>query len=262
MSSPTPSPAPALLAGRVVLVTGAGQGIGAGIAAALAEAGASVCIATRRAATGVPTAEGLRNRGLSVTFVRCDVGSPNDVAAAVNHAVETYGGLDAVIHNAVSPSGRPGPIQTVDNATISDQISTSTTAAFAFAREAHRHLKSRKGTLILLTSPAGIEGSANLPMYATVKGALRGLLKSLAREWGPDGVRVNAIAPVAWTPALKQATTDNPELQGRLESNTPMGKIGDPEADIGPVAVFLVSDMARHITGQTIAVDGGRFLGL
>ena len=251
-----------LLDGKVAIVTGAGQGVGEGIARALAGAGAAVLIAARRAENGESAAAAIRERGQAASFVRCDVSVEADVRAAVDHAVSEQGGLDIVVHNAVSPPGPPAHVQDVDPDVISAQIATSTTATYLFARTAHVHLAARGGSMILLTSPAGMEGSGNLPVYATVKGAQRGILKSLAREWGPDGIRVNAIAPVAWTPAMTTATEANPTLQARLEARTPLGKIGDPETDIGPVAVFLASDMARHMTGQTMAVDGGRYLGL
>ena len=251
-----------LLDGRVAIVTGAGQGVGEGIARALASAGAAVVIAARRADNGEPAAAAIRARGATATFVRCDVTAEADVDAVVVHTIGDHGRLDVVIHNAVSPPGPPGPVQAVDPDTITNQIATSTTATYLFGRAAHPHLAATGGTFIVLTSPAGMEGSGNLPVYATVKGAQRGMLKSLAREWGPDGIRVNAIAPVAWTPAMTAATDANPTLQARLEARTPLGRIGDPEADIGPVAVFLASDMARHMTGQTMAVDGGRYLGL
>ena len=251
-----------LLEGRVAIVTGAGQGVGEGIARALAGAGAAVVIAARRAENGEPAAAAIRERGHVASFVRCDVTVEADVAGAVDHAVDEHGRLDIVVHNAVSPPGPPAPVQDVDPDIITSQIATSTTATHRFARAAHPHLAANHGSLIILTSPAGMEGSGNLPVYASVKGAQRGIIKSLAREWGPDGIRVNAIAPVAWTPAMTAATEANPTLQARLEARTPLGRIGDPETDIGPVAVFLASDMARHMTGQTLAVDGGRYLGL
>ncbi len=254
--------APGLLAGKTALVTGAGQGVGHGIASAVAAAGASVVIAARRAVNGEAAAEAIAERGGSALFVRCDVTVRADVHAAVAAAVESFGGLDAMVHNAVSPPGPPCALQDIGDDVIAAQIATSTTAAFHCAQASFEHLQRRGGSLILLTSPAGIEGSGNLPLYAAVKGAQRGLLKSLAREWGPAGVRVNAIAPVAWTQSMTDATAANPALQPRLEARTPLGRIGDPEADIGPVAVFLMSSLARHMTGQTLAVDGGRFLGL
>ena len=251
-----------LLERRVAIVTGAGQGIGEGIARALAAAGASVVIAARRAENGEPAAAAIRQRGDAARFVRRDVTNAWSVGACVEETVEVHGRLDIVVHNAVSPPGPPTAIQDIDPDVIDAQIATSTTAAYLLAHAAHPHLTVTNGSFVLLTSPAGMEGSGNLPVYATVKGAQRGLLKSLAREWGSDGVRVNAIAPVAWTPALVDATDANPTLRPRLEARTPLGRIGDAELDVGPVAVFLASDMARHMTGQTLAVDGGRYLGL
>ena len=258
----TPEPPSRVLEGQVAVVTGAGQGVGAGIARALADAGAAVVISTRRAATGEPVAESIRAAGHEAVFVRCDVTAPGDVEAAVAEAVERFGGLDVMVHNAVSPPGPSGPVQRTGSDTIRAQIATSTTAAFRCARASLEHLRRRPGTMILLTSPAGVEGSANLPVYATVKAAQRGILKSLAREWGPQGVRVNAIAPVARTPAMDAAVAVNPALEERLIARTPLGRLGDAAADIGPVAVFLASGRARYITGQTIVADGGGFLGL
>jgi len=107
-----------------------------------------------------------------------------------------------------------------------------------------------------------MEGSASLPVYAMVKAAQRTLAKGLAAEWGADGIRVNCIAPVALTPAMERAYGENPVLHERLLERTPLGRIGDPLDDVGPVAVFLASEMARFITGQTLCVDGGGFLGL
>lgn len=251
-----------LLEDRVAVVTGAGQGVGEGIAAAMAEAGAAVVIAARRADNGEPAAQAIRDRGQRALFCRCDVTDRADVDAAVAAALDRWGRLDTMVHNAVSPPGPPRPIQEVDDETIAAQIATSTTATFHCAQAAFPELRANSGSLILLTSPSGIEGSGHLPVYGAVKGAQRGLLKSLAREWGPHKVRVNAVAPVAWTPAMDVATEANPTLQARLIGRTPLGRIGDPTADIGPVAVFLASELARHMTGQTLAVDGGRYLGL
>ena len=251
-----------VLEGQVAIVTGAGQGVGAGIATALAAAGAAVVIAARRAANGEPAAESIRAAGHEAVFARCDVTEAADVEAAVAGAVERFGGLDIMVHNAVAHAGRPGGVQFTRSDMIRPQIATATTASFLCARASLTHLRRRPGTLILLTSPAGVEGSANLPVYATVKATQRGIVKSLAREWGPLGVRVNAIAPVALTPAMEAAVAANPDLETRLVARTPLGRLGDAAADIGPVAVFLASSSARYITGQTIVADGGGFLGL
>jgi 3-oxoacyl-[acyl-carrier protein] reductase len=113
-----------------------------------------------------------------------------------------------------------------------------------------------------MTSPAALEGSVALPAYGAVKGALRGLAKSLAVEWGPLGITVNCLSPLAQTPALDNAYRQNPALEPRLRQVVPLGRVGDPERDIAPVVVFLLGAGARYITGQTIVVDGGRFTGL
>ncbi len=251
-----------LLDGKVAIITGAGQGVGEGIAASMATAGAAVVIAARRAENGEPAAAAIRAAGHQAIFVRCDVTVRADLDATVAAARAEFGRLDVMVHNAVSPPGPPRPIQDIDDDTIAAQIATTTTATFHCAQATFADLEMNGGAFIILTSPAGMEGSGNLPLYGVVKGAQRGILKSLAREWGPAGIRVNAIAPVAWTPAMHTATDANPTLEARLVGRTPLGRIGDATDDIGPVAVFLASSLARHMTGQTLAVDGGRYLGL
>jgi NAD(P)-dependent dehydrogenase (short-subunit alcohol dehydrogenase family) len=104
-----------------------------------------------------------------------------------------------------------------------------------------------------------MEGSPLLPGYAAVKGALRGFTKSLAIEWGPLGVTVAAISPLAMSPALVNAYLENPDLEPRLRTLVPLGRVGEPVLDIAPVVAFLASAGSRYITGQTIIVDGGRF---
>ena len=104
---------------------------------------------------------------------------------------------------------------------------------------------------------AGRLGSLPLPVYSAIKGAQRGLTKSLAREWGPDGVRVNAIAPVAMTPAMDKFFDAQPEMRGYIESGAALRRVGDPEADVGPVLNFLIGPDSSFITGQTLLVNGG-----
>jgi NAD(P)-dependent dehydrogenase (short-subunit alcohol dehydrogenase family) len=252
-----------LLAHRTVLVTGAGAGIGEGIALACAAQGAAVVIAARRTETGEPVARRIAERGGQALAVRCDVTRLDDVRNAVAAAVDRFGTLDAVVHNALAPVGPLARIERVAPETWRSMMDTGVRASYHCALAAHPHLRRARGSLTLVTSAAGIEGSAVLPAYGVVKAAQRGLAKSLAREWGPEGIRVNCLAPVAMTPALRRAAGDRvDDLAGALVARTPLGRIGDPESDIGPVAVFLASDLARHVTGQTIVADGGGFTGL
>lgn len=252
------------LSGRVAIVTGAGQGIGRGIALALAGAGANVVIAARRAETGEPVAAEIRARDSRAVCVETDVADRASVERAVESAVDTFGRLDIVVHNAFTSKGStPHRVEHADESLWNEYSGTGVWASFHCARAAYSHLAGTgRGRLILLTSPAGVEGSASLPLYAAVKGAQRAFAKSLAREWGPDGITVNCIAPVAVTPALERAFLANPDLRPRLEARTALGRLGDAEHDIGAAAVFLASDAASFVTGQTIVCDGGSFIAL
>jgi 3-oxoacyl-[acyl-carrier protein] reductase len=251
-----------LLEGRTVIVTGAGAGVGRGIALACSDHGANVVIAARRTVTGDEVANEIVRRGGRALSIRCDVTVRDDVYGAVEAAVAEYGGLDSMIHNALSFVGRPHETEEVPVETWREMMDTAVRASFYCAQAAFAQLRERAGTLILITSAAGVEGSPYIPAYGVVKAAQRGLAKSLAREWGPLGIRVNCIGPVAWTPAMEKSAEGSPVfLEGRLIDRTPLRRIGEPEADIGPVAVFLASDMSRYVTGQTIIADGGGFTG-
>jgi NAD(P)-dependent dehydrogenase (short-subunit alcohol dehydrogenase family) len=249
-----------LLEDRTVMVTGAGGGVGRGIALACASNGANVIIAARRLETGDAVAREIAEAGGRALSLRCDVSVRADVEAAVAAAIEHFGGLDSIIHNALSFVGEPHEIQDVPEETWRSMVETGLRATYYCAQAAFAELQERKGTLILLTSAAGIEGSPYIPAYGVVKAGQRGLAKSLAREWGPLGIRVNCIGPVAWSPAMERSAELNPVFfEGRLMDRTPLRRIGQPEADIGPVAVFLASDMSRYMTGQVLIVDGGGF---
>jgi NAD(P)-dependent dehydrogenase (short-subunit alcohol dehydrogenase family) len=250
------------LTGRSVVVTGAGDGVGKGIALACAEAGAYVVVAARRE-NGEKTAAEIEARGGAGTWVRCDVTERANVEAAVAMAIAGGGRLDVMIHNATSRrSSEPARLEDVDRNLWDEHASVSLRGAYYCAQAALPALRESGGRFILMTSPAGMEGSATLPVYGVVKGALRGLAKSLAREWAPLRVTVNVVSPLAQTPAMVDAYEKDPELEERLARRIPMGWIGDPESDIGPAVVFLASEGARYITGQTLAVDGGRFMTL
>lgn len=247
----------------VALVTGAGQGVGRGCALALGAAGHAVVVASRRADNGEPVAAEIRARGGSAICVPTDVMDRGAIVAAVARAVDEFGGLDVMVHNAFSGTGPP---YRVEDATDDIWVPASRSAVWASvwcAQAASAHLAaSDAGRLILVSSAAGIEGSASVPLYAAVKAAQRGLAKSLAREWGPRGVTVNCIAPIAVTGALEAAFEKNPALRGNLEARLPLGRLGDPERDVGSVVAFLASAAAGYITGQTILCDGGSFTGL
>ncbi|BBY74261.1 short-chain dehydrogenase [Mycolicibacterium parafortuitum] len=250
------------LTGSTAMVTGAGAGVGRGIATALAADGAHVIVATR-SETGRAVADEISARGHHATWARCDVTDAASVTATVDLALATTGRLDAVIHNATSNvSSRPHNLADVDRVLWADHFSVSLSGAHHCAAAAFAALQRRGGTFLVMTSPAGIEGSATLPLYATMKGALRGFAKSLAREWAPHGITVNVVSPLAYSPAMTAAITAEPAMEERLSRRIPLGRIGDPERDIGAAVAFLVGPRARYVTGQTLGVDGGHYTNL
>ncbi len=242
-----------------MVVTGAGAGIGRAVSLACAHAGAAMVVAGP-GDNAAETADMVAARGGRAVFARTDVTVAHEVDAAIGYALSKFGRLDGVVHNATSRrSSDVVAIEAVDDAVWEDHVAVSVRGAYHCARFARPHLERHGGRLVLMTSPAAMEGSSALPAYAAVKGAVRGFAKSLAVEWGPIGVGVVTVSPLAHTLALDRAVLANPELEGRLARVVPLGRIGDPDTDIAPVVVFLLSDDARYITGQTVVVDGGRF---
>jgi 3-oxoacyl-[acyl-carrier protein] reductase len=195
--------------------------------------------------------------------VRCDVTVKHDVQACFRLAVERFGAVDVVVHNASRRSPVPGvTLEDVDRQLWDEYVAVSLRGAFYFAKSAFPLLRGRDGRFIVIGSVAGIEGSSSRPAYSAVKGALRGFVKSLAQEWGPYGITVNCLVPAALTRGMREAFEDEPALREWLLQVTLMRRIGHPIEDIGPPCVFLASSSSGFITGQTLLVQGGRYLGL
>jgi 3-oxoacyl-[acyl-carrier protein] reductase len=247
------------LTGKVLLVTGGGAGIGRAICLYCAQAGASIVVAGP-GENAEQTAALVRNAGGTAISVQADVTSADQMRAAVAVATGQFGGLDAMVHNATSRlSSHVGTIDAMTDEVWNDHVSVSITGAYNCARAALPALRERGGRLVLMTSPAAMEGSTLLPAYSAVKGAIRGFTKSLAIEWGPLGVTVAAVSPLAMSPAMENAYREDPHLEPRLRQLVPLGRVGEPTLDIAPVIAFLASSGSRYVTGQTIIVDGGRF---
>jgi 3-oxoacyl-[acyl-carrier protein] reductase len=250
------------LDGRTVIVTGAGAGVGRGIALACAAAGAHVVVASRRE-NGRDLVAAIEARGDHASWAQCDVTDLASVTRTIRDAVARTGAVHAVVHNATSNrSSQPHQLEDVDRALFDDHIAVSLRGAYHCAVASFDALRATHGTLIVMTSPAGIEGSATLPLYAAVKGALRGFAKSLAREWALDGVTVNVVSPLAFSPAMEQAIAADPAVEERLNRRVPLGRVGDAETDVGVAVAFLVGPDAGYITGQTLGIDGGHFMSL
>lgn len=243
---------------EVVLVTGASGGVGRGIAIACGAAGWSVWIGARREAEGSAVAREVDAAGGQGRFVPLDVADPLSVSDALARITDRDGGLDGVVHNATSGLS-PKPVRLIDVpvADLRDHFAVSVRGGWLLARAAFPQLRARGGSMLFLTSEAGFEGKARLSPYAAAKGMQRGLARALAREWGPAGVRVNCLAPLAASPAMEAAFRDDPSMAGRVLGRNPLGRLGEPVREIGAAARFLLSRDAAYVTGHTLMVDGG-----
>jgi NAD(P)-dependent dehydrogenase (short-subunit alcohol dehydrogenase family) len=250
------------LDGRTILITGAGAGLGRGVALAAGKAGAHV-IVTSLSENGKETAGQITDARGNATWVQCDVTKREAVDQAVAEAVRVTGRLDGVVHNAFArPSDDPrgASVAQLPVELWEHEASVAMRGAYYCATAGLPHLKQSKGRLILVTSSAGVEGTPTQPAYAACKGALRAMTKSLAREWGPYGITVNTVSPFVATPSFNAFWEKNPELKEEGVKMTALGYIGEPENDVAPVFVFLLSGDSHYVTGQTYSVDSGRYM--
>jgi 3-oxoacyl-[acyl-carrier protein] reductase len=250
------------LEGRVAIVTGAGAGLGVGIAEAFAAAGASVVVSARRLEAAQGVAEHIRAAGGRALAIRADVCAAADVLGLIDASLREWGRLDIVVHNASSSaSGKPIAFEDISDDSWFEQWDVGLGAAQRLAREAFPALKaSGNGRFFVMSSTQGLHGGSMNPSYSAIKSGLRGFAKSLAREWGPHGILVSAIAPSGLTGPAAQYLERNPSFREQIALGTPLGRLGDPREDVGRTIVALCGDDWRYVTGLTLMVDGGSYL--
>ena len=247
-----------LLAGKIAMVTGAGQGVGRGIALALAKAGASVLVVGRTEAKLLAVCAEIESVGARAAPLLCDVSDLEAVGQTVNAAAAKFGGLDILVNNAYD--GVFGPLLSLTDEGFQRGFVSGPFATFRLMVAAHPHLKARGGGAIvnLGTSAAVRWDAANYGAYSAAKEAVRALTRAAACEWGADGIRVNTICPLANSPALDAWAKNRPEEAEAFFATVPLHRIGDCEADIGAAVVFIVSPAAAYLTGATVPLDGGQ----
>lgn len=242
---------------NVTIITGGGKGIGFGLAQAFAEEGSDLVLTGRTESRLLTAKEELETRyGIRVLPVVADGADEEAIRGVVRKTIETFGRIDTLVNNAqVSRSGLPLIEHTKEDFDMA--IYSGLYAAFFYMRECFPYLKETKGSVINFASGAGMFGKLGQASYAAAKEGIRGMSRVAAAEWGPDGVRVNVICPLAMTESLQQWRENFPDLYEKTIQGIPLGHFADPKNDIGRVCVFLASKDAEYVTGETITLQGG-----
>jgi len=246
------------LDGKVVLVTGGGSGIGAATARRLAEAGAHVLVLGRRR-------EPLEAVAAEVGGVAIagDASSPADVRRAVDTAVERLGRVDVLVANAGDEGG--GAVLDVDDASWATGIQANLTSSFVSARECLASLIETRGSVVIVSSVAALRAGPQMAAYVTAKTGLLGFTRALAVDYGPCGVRVNAVCPGWVRTAMADREMDDLAARHALDredayalatENVPLRRPADPD-EVASVCLFLASEAASYVNGAVIVVDGG-----
>jgi NAD(P)-dependent dehydrogenase (short-subunit alcohol dehydrogenase family) len=249
------------LSGRVVLVTGAASGIGQATAVAVAQGGGSV-LALDRAADGLAaTSDQVRAAGGAVGIALGDVGDDAAVSAAVTQAVGAFGRLDGVVTCAgIFAPDDLQPLEDVTFETFMNVLRVNLAGTFLAVKHAMPHLRREQGipssSVVTIASTAALRGHGFGAGYTASKGGVAAFTRLVAVQGGPNGVRANCICPGAVDTPMAGGAWDGPEAEARMRKAIPLGKVAQPE-EVGSVAAFLLSDDARHVTGQVLAVDGG-----
>ncbi len=245
------------LSGKVAVVTGSGRGIGAAIAKELARAGAKVVVNYSRSAdTAMSVVAAIEAAGGEAIAVQADVADAAQVEALMTAARAAYGSIDILVNNAGITRDRLLIRMTEED--WDSVLDTNLKGAFLCVKAvASQLLKQRSGVIVNVGSVNGLVGAAGQANYSAAKAGLVGLTKALAKEMGPRGVRVNAVAPgfieTDMTESLKA------EFKEAVVKQIPLGRLGAPE-DVARVVAFLCSDDAAYIQGEVISIDGGLFM--
>ena len=248
---------PFTLEGQVALITGGGTGLGLGCARAFVDRGANVVIAGRREEVLRKAVEELGSQADFRLHDVTDFSSAEDLIASVE---EQHGNLTALINNAGQALKKPTEELTEEE--MLELLDVHVRGAFALSKHAAiSMMKSGGGSILFMASMASLIGIPFIAAYAAAKSAHLGMVRTMAVEWSPKGVRVNAIAP-GWivTDMVRETVLKDPERKAKILAHTPMDQFGEPE-DIGWAAAFLASPAARFITGVCLPVDGGASIG-
>lgn len=241
--------------GEVVLVTGGSRGLGLEIAEAFGRAGASVVITARREQWLNEAEKQLKEQGISVQALICDVADPASAEQAVQQALAAYGKIDVLVNNAGLTWGAPAENMPFER--WRQVIDANITGTFLMSQLVGRHMIERqKGAIVSVASVAGLSGGQlNTVGYNASKAAVINFTRALAVEWGSHNIRVNCIAPGLFRTRMTEGIIAM-GAETVISNTTPLGRIGKP-GELAPTVLFLASEGASYITGQVVPIDGG-----
>ncbi len=249
------------LDGRIAFITGASRGIGLGVARAFAGEGATVVIASRSIEAGNAAADGINRDfpGGRAVYLETDVADREQLEGRLDQVAAELGGIDILVNNATpSGDGQPIRLEYTEAARIEQLTAVNYYAPLWAMQKVFPAMKARRwGRIISMCSLNGVNAHRFTVGYNSSKEALRALTRTAAAEWGRHGITCNIICPAAVTEPWEQYLDMLPDEAQKILDMNPMERLGDSERDIGPLAVFLASDAARYITGNTIHADGG-----
>lgn len=246
---------PDTLRDRIAIVTGASQGIGRAIAVEVAKVGAHVVLCSRRLSTLETVAEAVRAEGRRALAVECDVRDAGQVDRAVAQTMERFGRIDLLVNNAGYRIR--SRLEDLPRHEWDAMVATNLTGVFLFSQAVGRvMIRQRAGKIVNVSSVAGRSGSRGLAAYAATKAGVTVLTQSLGAEWAKHGILVNAVAP---GPVETEGVLDvwkTPAMIANAAREVPLGRVGRPE-EIAWAVIFIASDQANFMTGETVYVSGG-----
>lgn len=242
---------------KTALVTGAGSGIGKAAALKFAKSGANVVVAEVAEKDGEETVDQIKKQGGEAIFVKTDVSNPDDVENMIGRTVEAYGRLDYAFNNA-GIEGDQAPTGDASLKNWNKVIAINLTGVWLCMKaEIQQMLKNHGGVIVNMSSVAGRVGFTNIPAYTASKHGVLGLTKNAALEYAETGIRVNAVCPgVIHTDMIDRFTGGDKEAIEGMAAMQPMNRMGKPE-EVADLVVYLCSDQASFITGESVAIDGG-----
>lgn len=244
------------LTDKVAVITGASKGIGKAIASALGHHGAKVVVSSRKQEAVDEVAVELGSAGIEARGIAAHMGEPEHVRTLVDQTIEEFGGIDIVVNNAAT---NPvfGPLLMTESAAFDKILAVNVKGPFELARAAQPSMMERGGgSVINISSVGGLSPEHMLGIYSVSKAAIISLTKVMAKEWGPGGIRANAICPGLIKTKFSKALWANEEILRAITERLPLARMGSPE-DVAGLAVFLASDAGAYCTGGVYTVDGG-----